>query len=650
MSGGFIGVDIFFVISGFLISSIIFRSLTRGDFSFAEFYAHRIKRIFPALILVLAVTYTFGYFTLLPDELEQLGKHIAASAGFVQNFALWKETGYFDVATELKPLMHLWSLGIEEQFYLIYPLIIWLAWRMGLNLFILLAVMGVVSFALNVGYIESHPVSTYFLPHTRFWELLAGGLLASAKLFSPERFQTLLKNRGLSALFSSLSLPRERQSAFISNLLAFMGVLLIALPLFVLNKSSIFPGWWALPPVVGACCIIVAGPDAWFNRTILAHRFLVFIGLISYPLYLWHWPLLSYAHIMESATPSWEIRIAAVVLAFILAWLTYRLVERPIRFGRQSWIKTATLCVLLSFVAYVGYNAFKQDGLANRTQALINITKQFEWPGKNRQTPDCLQDHSYIKNGFCLSTGRGPVDAILIGDSHANHLFFGLSAAFRGGGANLLQAGKSGCLPFFDIDRHSKGKIGGCYEMNTILANAMTNDSIRTVILSGRDLLYITGNGFGPLPNEVNKDITLSLRTNPGLKDNPLIFETAMRTTLTRLVAGGKRVVFVIDVPELGFDPRSCVNVLPLRSRVKTPCAVPRDVVENRNREYRALVKKVFEDFPTVQVFDPVPHLCDAEYCWAMKDGKMLYRNDDHLSMAGSMYIGSKLAAEMHLP
>src|SRR5258708_9742504 len=182
MPGGFIGVDIFFVISGFLISTIIFQNLDKGIFSFAEFYSRRVRRIFPALILVLAVSYVFGWFALLPDEYRQLSKHIAAGAGFASNFQLWSEAGYFDNTAYLKPLLHLWSLGIEEQFYIIWPLLLWLARNREFRLLFVI-ILIVTSFYLNVSQIQTDPIATFYFPQTRFWELLCGSLLAWLTLY-----------------------------------------------------------------------------------------------------------------------------------------------------------------------------------------------------------------------------------------------------------------------------------------------------------------------------------------------------------------------------------------------------------------------------------------------------------------------------------
>jgi len=477
LRGGFVGVDIFFVISGFLISTIIFRSLQRGDFSFTEFYAHRIKRIFPALILVLAACYAFGWFALLPDEYKQLGKHMAAGAGFVQNFVIWKEAGYFDTASELKPLMHLWSLAIEEQFYLLYPVLIWGAWRMGLNVLTVVILLGLLSFGLNVGGIEKEAIKTFFLPQTRFWELLAGSVLAYVQLYKPAPFAAWLKRSLFHPLVFKQPPAAQRREAVLNNLLSGFGLFLIVLAVFGLHKGKLFPGWWALFPVLGACLLILAGPQAWVNRKILANRLMVFVGLISYPLYLWHWPILAFARIMESETPSRTIRMAAVVLSFVLAWLTYRLVERPIRFGRNTWVKTATLCVLMSVVGYVGYNAFMRDGLGFRMQDREEFAKYFE---NNPPTLNYTKHHNLLAKyreecnfydldnwmeGHPTTAPRTSIDSscytpksnisiFLWGDSHVEQFYYGLKTTLPSN-ISILQVASSGCAAQVGV----KGKV-----------------------------------------------------------------------------------------------------------------------------------------------------------------------------------------------
>ncbi|NYT63473.1 acyltransferase [Alcaligenaceae bacterium] len=458
LPGGFIGVDIFFVISGFLISSIIFRSLQRDDFSFTEFYAHRIKRIFPALIVVLLACYAAGWFVLLPEEFKQLGKHIAAGSGFIQNIVLWSEAGYFDTASELKPLTHLWSLAIEEQFYLIFPLLIWGVWRLGFKvagIFVLGLVLATMSFGSNLLGIQADPVGTFFLPHTRFWELLAGSLLAYVQVFKSNRFVAWLGQGAAPAAVG----PTKRQ-----HLLSICGFLLVAIGLLTIHEGRLFPGWWALLPVAGAFLLLLAGPHAWINRRILGNRFMVFIGLISYPLYLWHWPILSFARIVSLETPPILVRLGALLLSVLLSWLTYRLLERPLRFGRAARGKTAALCIILAGVGYAGYHAYLHDGLPLRLPSEARELLVYQYDYKNGyQEGTCFlrpeQDQRAFDN--CADTaGTDKRIMLLWGDSHAAHLYPGVQAKY-GGSWTIRQRTASGCppIPGMDIaDRiHCKG-------------------------------------------------------------------------------------------------------------------------------------------------------------------------------------------------
>jgi peptidoglycan/LPS O-acetylase OafA/YrhL len=339
--GGFIGVDIFFVISGYLISNIVFAGLDEGKFSFKHFYSRRIKRIFPALMLVLFVCLVLGHFVLLADEYKQLGKHVSAGAGFVSNIALWTESGYFDNAAEQKPLLHLWSLGIEEQFYLFWPPLVFLAWKRRWVGGLLIALIGA-SFTINIAEVRHDPASAFYLPFSRMWELLIGCLLAY--ILRPSKVGRIAR------LF-------ERKLAV--NTASAVGFLSILVALFALDSKTSFPGWAALLPTAGALLMISAGADAWVNRQILSKRSVVFVGLISYPLYLWHWPLLAFARITLS-TRAGDGTVAVIVLAsFPLAWLTYRFIEKPIRSAKtlHASLPLAAIALILGSVgAYVNHS------------------------------------------------------------------------------------------------------------------------------------------------------------------------------------------------------------------------------------------------------------------------------------------------------
>jgi len=350
LSGGFVGVDIFFVISGYLISTILFENIAQERFSFKAFYVRRINRIFPALFLVLTASYAFGWLNLLADDFAQLGKHIAGGAGFVSNLILWNESGYFDKAAEVKPLLHLWSLGIEEQFYIFWPIFIYFLCRkvgkktnldactnVGGNassnvsgnvntnsnrLWRAMIAVAAVSFVLNIALVASFPVATFYSPITRFWELLFGSLLAYWTLHNP---------------------AAKRVSDAQKNIASVIGLGLIIVGVMILNQKSLFPGWWALLPTLGATLLIAAGPGAWCNRYLLSLRVMVWVGLISFPLYLWHWPLLALARIQEGGNLPISDRAILVAASIVLSWLTYQFVEKPIRFGAKY--RTQKMCL-----------------------------------------------------------------------------------------------------------------------------------------------------------------------------------------------------------------------------------------------------------------------------------------------------------------
>ncbi len=470
IGGGFIGVDIFFVISGYLISGIIFSNLEQGSFSYSEFYARRIKRIFPALFLVLCASFTFGWFILLAGEFRQLGKHIAAGAGFFSNFVLWQEAGYFDSAASTKPLLHLWSLGIEEQFYIVWPLLLGLVWKRKHNFLAITLFVAATSFAVNVYTISSNDTAAFYSPLSRFWELMVGGILAYSTLHN---HRYLAKN------------PNQR---------SIIGLLLIVVGILLVNKNREFPGWWALLPTMGAFLVISAGANTWLNRYLLSNRVLVWCGLISYPLYLWHWPLLSFAHILEGECISSEIRIAAVVTSIILAWLTYRLIEKPIRFGAGAHgkVKTAFLCFLMVVIGYIGFNSYIRDGLPFRKKQQEFFTYDWESGYRfNRCYLNYGQTSSTFASSYCSGVTQTlpPKPRVLLwGDSHAASLYRGLkNRQSEIANFDLAQFNVSGCPPVvgFSVENNK-----GCKELNQYVVQEIKALHPDTVILAAYWLMY----------------------------------------------------------------------------------------------------------------------------------------------------------------
>src|SRR6476659_62549 len=341
ITGGYVGVDVFFVISGFLISKILFAEIAEHRFSFAIFYGRRIRRIFPALAVCLASVLAYGFVALTPPELAQLGKHVFFGAGFLSNIVLWSESGYFDSAATYKPLLHLWSLGIEEQFYILWPALLWVVFRLKAKVGRLLAMLFLASFAINIALSITDISAAFYLPVSRFWELLAGaGLAWRRQIVLSLHVRSWISVAGLAALVTSA---------------------------VFFTAEMRFPGWLALLPVAGAVAVILAGPEAAVNRIVFSNRAVVFVGLISYPLYLWHWPLISYAYIIRMGkVPTPLMATALVATSFLLAWVTYRFIEYPVRFGPHRHRRTQIVVASMAALGACGLAVWTRNGFPER--------------------------------------------------------------------------------------------------------------------------------------------------------------------------------------------------------------------------------------------------------------------------------------------
>jgi peptidoglycan/LPS O-acetylase OafA/YrhL len=441
MGGGFIGVDVFFVISGYLISSLILGGLHNGSFSYVEFYARRIRRIFPALTVVTSFIWALGWFALDPPQFGTLGKHIVAGAAFAANIVTYFEVGYFDAPAATKPLLHLWSLGVEEQFYLFFPALIVLVWRHKAA-HIFLGTIAITSFALNVVTVRYDSSFAFYLPFTRFWEFLVGTLLAYDAIKRP--------GIGWTGHFKT-NVPRDNAASAIGMLMIFVGI-------SVIPASGQYPGWWALLPVVGTVLIIWAGQHAWINRKILAEQKLVFIGLISYPLYLWHWPLIvigqaigrdynPFNHHARTAT------IVAVVISFVLSWLTFEFVERPIRARRPTVYLpriAGASAVCLAAVALLALLTLGNDGFPERypkeIRALLAPLTLAKPPEEKRNSV-------------------GPL-LVVYGDSHASHLISGLRSLQNERDFRYRLIGWGDCPPVNDI---KSADVEKCRKLHTAI-------------------------------------------------------------------------------------------------------------------------------------------------------------------------------------
>lgn len=632
LPSGFIGVDIFFVISGFLISSIIFKGVEQGSFSYADFYSRRIKRIFPALVLVLAACLSMGWLALFADEYQMLGKHVASGAVFVSNFTLLNESGYFDPAAELKPLLHLWSLGIEEQFYIVWPLLIYAAAKLRINLLVTTALLAALSFGLNIGRIDAHFVQTFYGPITRFWELMLGAILAYITLYFSEQYKHLQKK--------------------FANFTAVVGLVLIVTALLLLNNAKLFPGWWAVLPTVGGVLLIAAGPTAWVNTNVLALRPLVLVGLISYPLYLWHWPLLSFLRIVESSDPSKLLVLIAVLISVLLAWMTYVLVEKPIRHHSSSW-SVIGLVLAVSVVGFFGEVIHAKDGFPYRLS--VSHYKEYE-KQMIREVDTDVACVKYIQRGgekilfdYCRANNLESKKWIaIIGDSHAHVLFPGFSKEFEKRGFGTIMLANSSCPPFIGtatgITDAEKERCSN--KIDQILGSLVREKSIEKVLIATRGPIYITGHGFGPAKNVFNPAVQIKSMHSQELDSSGEIFFNGLNKTIDYIVKSKKKVSYFLENPELGMLSKNCLG-RPLTFNDRIECNVNFSAYKTRMDDYRTGVFYMKNNFPGLLILDPEPLFCDKQVCTGIKNDKLLYADDDHLSVDGSRYVGGNMAMQL---
>lgn len=614
MRGGFIGVDVFFVISGFLISTIIFENLDKGSFRFSEFYARRVKRIFPALLLVVIASYAIGWFSLMADEYAALGKHITAGAAFVSNFVLWGESGYFDNAAETKPLLHLWSLGIEEQFYIVWPFVLWFAWKIRLNLLIPTIVIAAISFVLNIKGIEKDSAATFYLPQSRFWELLSGSGLAWFKLYGKGFYEKL------GPKISRRDAVGVHGGAF-SNVLSLLGFSLLVYGFARINNALAFPGKWAIIPVLGTVLIIWAGPTAWLNRKILSNKLVVFFGLISFPLYLWHWPLLSFARIVGAEVPSRNIRIAAVITSVFLAWLTFRFIERPMRSGKHGNAKVIFLLVPMVLVGTVGYGTYHREGLKSRSvvqsyEAVLATIKS------NPRRDEChlAQTVESLTKGPCEYFFPNPSVAV-VGNSHAPEIAYALAEDLRPYNQGVLHHTISGCPHNYRIDDSMKYFLGSsvCFDWHTrVVENITRSNHIKYVVVSYRND-YCLDNGA---------------------------YTKALLGMINAFLASNKKVILVLQAPL----PKKHIKDY-LRTNYRASAGVHEDVIGSTLVEWKTTycnsVQLIEQLPPSVVLIDPADYFCNGTDCYVIRGNKALFFDDNHMSIEGGRLIATQIMHEL---
>lgn len=615
LPGGFVGVDIFFIISGYLIARSTFLEIHAGKYLVSRYFQRRVKRIFPSLIVVLIAVLALGWLVLLPNEFERVGKHIAGASVFISNWQFWREVGYFDTAAELKPLLNLWSLGVEEQFYLLFPLLIIGSIRGRRGAFTVMLIVLVVSLISSLARVTHHAGWAYFHLFSRLWELLLGSLFAYVELSRMHaRFRDPAQHRQREETIWQI-IPEQWQT--LSSCLGFVAILA---SITLIDKSMPFPAPTGLLPTVGALLLIASGPGALVNRVVLSHKVLIYIGLISYPLYLWHWPLISLTRIVDQADPTTAMKFAMIAMTFVLSALCYHFIERPIRFGRSSSAVAVpmTLVACMAVVGFSGLAVFKSYGVPTRIDRLDSFG----------QPP--LPDRVAVPGDFKSSR-----KVALIGDSHASMYESALRSHFFQQGLQVVSYIRAGCRPFWNLDQHSPGHSPqGCPEnVNQGIEAVLADASVETVVIVARlnRPTHLIHPDQATLPASLQRGATTE-------EDHSFaVLRLAANQTLEKLLAKGKRVIMFTNIAEFEFSLNACqARPLRLNSRAMEPCAISNSDVGRNLAKQRQFAAQLTHDFPTLKIFDPLPFLCNAQACNARHEGKFIYWNTTHLNELGA--------------
>lgn len=632
LPGGYIGVDVFFVISGYLITSIILDGRAKGTFSFGTFYERRARRILPALFAMLAVTTLVAWFVILPPAFRHFGISAAAVALFASNVYFLRNTDYFEAPAELVPLIHTWSLGVEEQFYLLFPVLAGLV-PSRRRAMILVALSLLTSLGLAQWTAAAHPAVGFYLLPTRAWELLAGSLVAY----------------GAPALSAT---PRRSQ-----QLLAILGIVALGSSYLIYDRTTPFPSVYAALPVAGTALVIAfATEKTWVGR-LLSWRPLTFIGLISYSTYLWHQPLFALArHISLNEPPALVFAILSLS-AFMLGAASWRYIEQPFR--DRAWLSRRTVFAIAGagsvLIVAFGAATFATNGFRGRIDpkvlALLDSGPAWMSDPCHRGGPGVGQ----LANSCVLGDARNVVGAV-IGDSHAAAVAQGLGDALAAAGVGLLQLTFNGCPPIPDVYRTDMGLAHDCAGFNREVRRLIEQSpALAHVLVVSRWTRFINSTGFdnGEGGVETTRDRIAHLRDGRPLPmpdpDRVALIEQKAEASIRSWLGAGKSVVLLYPVPEVGWDAPTYLAKRAMRRGRKgkdDPLASTSfEAFVTRNRRAFAMLDRIGPHARLVRVY---PHqvFCDtalANRCVFEQAAQSLYTDHNHVSRAGARLLAPEI-------
>ena len=625
VTGGFIGVDIFFVISGFLITRIISTEIDNHHFRLLNFYERRIRRIIPALFVMLAATSIVSFMVLVPNYYTEFAESTAAAALSVANVFFYRRSGYFEFGHEVLPLLHTWSLGVEEQFYIIFPGIFILGRKIAklswswiiLPLFFCSILLGIVSTYFGLRslargvVVESVSNGAFYLPMSRSWEFLIGSALAT-NLFPEPKYN------------------------FPCEIVSWLGFALIMVAAVFFDEQIKYPGFWAIVPTVGTALLIYA--NAFRDTTIgraLRKSPLVGLGLISYSLYLWHWPIIVFTRLFfgDELSLLWYLYVSAAII--FVSWLSWKYVELPLRSNKHTFTRirlfVGTGLMTIGFVA-CALIASRTGGLPMRftPMALAIADGAGTFPLR-----DCdSKSASEVRRGDVCTIGApgSPITFALIGDSFANALSPAVETTAMRLGRRGLALTRGGCYPLLGI---VTGTDVGCKDfLAAAVQKIRETPSIEKIILVARWTAAVEGSRFGAI--KLNRlFITDSTSTGQSYSENRSVFRRGLGRTMESLV--GHDVIVLAFIPEQDANvPQAAVLRILMGQR--EDYSTPRSIVDNRQKNTRKILSEMSAQYGFT-LLDAMQALCDSQTCHGVEDDVSLYSDDNHLSRAGALKV-----------
>ncbi len=607
-AGGFIGVDVFFVISGYLITGIILQDYNAGRFTFADFYKRRIRRIIPLTIVVYAFTLLVSYWLFFSEQYKSINHILKSSLVFVSNFLFLRKPGYFDPSTQENPLLHTWSLSVEEQFYIFFPLVIYLLLRYTKNGYKYgLVAIAVFSFIANIIVSAHNPQKAFYWPHTRAWQLMCGAILATRLIKSTAKI-------------------------WLNNAISIAGVLMIAACVLLFKESVLYPGWYALLPVAGSCCIIYGAVSGTLTHNMIASRPIVFIGKISYSLYMWHWPFWVFVSFLAIGPLGATQKLLLMITTLIVSYASYKLIEQPFRSAKAASNKFTVWgiigsVVLLMFLALFFIN--NHDGIGKEEW---KVYKQDLFSNGDKLWEDLNRlESENKKNDFkkIQACSLGRIDAtasfILLGDSYARALAPGMDTVAKQKNLAGVVLSASLCPPISNVRLKAETSNLQPFMENSMLY-IRDHPEVKTVILSARWIAYYE------VPKRIERMLVPVGSNNANALQKDLLWY-GLRQTLEQLKTLKKTVIIVAPIPELKATVTEMLVVQKIFGTPRQVCSPNKAEFLEKNKQMIAELQEIAGDYNAILVWAGDSFYGDSPY---MQVDRAVYRDKNHLSEKAS--------------